>query len=93
MSRICLPAGGADAAHEGTTKTVDVGSWQCAACRVCMCMPAGGADAAHEGTTKTGAPKEHFGSGHDARVEAGKKGGHISVRPRALQDRVLYSMW
>ena len=47
-------------------------------------MPAGGADAAHEGTTKTGAPKEHFGSAHEARVEAGKKGGHISVRPRAL---------
>ena len=47
-------------------------------------MPAGGADAAAEGTTKTGAPKEHFGHGHDARVEAGKKGGHISVRPRAL---------
>ncbi|KAK9830993.1 hypothetical protein WJX81_006538 [Elliptochloris bilobata] len=32
-----------------------------------------------EGTTKTGAPKEHFGHGHEARVEAGKKGGHISA--------------
>ena len=49
-----------------------------------MRMSAGGAHAAHEGTTKTGASKEHFGSGHDARVEAGKKGGHISVRTRAV---------
>ena len=31
-----------------------------------------------EGTTKTGAPKEHFGHGHAARVEAGKKGAEIS---------------
>ena len=31
-----------------------------------------------EGTTKTGAPKEHFGHGHEARVEAGRKGAEIS---------------
>ena len=52
-----------------------------------MCS-AGGTDAGHEGTTKTGAPKEHFGSGHGARVEAGKKGGHISVRTRALHPQM-----
>ncbi len=45
---------------------------------VCHTAAACAAPDTHADTTKTGAPREHFGSGHEARVEAGKKGGHIS---------------